>query len=412
MNSIPLPDFFPDPSAFLREELAALRRTGMLRALRDLRGEPGPSIRIGERQVLLLCSNNYLGLANDERVKAAARRAIEQYGTGATGARLISGNLDLYRSLETELAAFKGAEAALIFSSGYHANTGVIPALAGPGDALFSDALNHASIIDGARLSRAEIHIYRHSDPDDLERELRQGGAARRKLIVTESIFSMDGDRAPLGEIAGLAKKYGALLMVDEAHATGVIGPNGAGLVEELGLTDQVQVQMGTFSKALGSLGGFVAGSRELIDFLINRSRSFLFTTGLPPAVLAASAESLRIVEREPQRRAQLMEHARQLRAGLEKAGFTLGPSQSQILPVRIGDDRRAMAACRYLLRQGVFVQGVRPPTVPEGTARLRMAPMATHSSSQIAEALAAFEKLGSLLCAEKRKTKAAILAR
>ena len=391
-------------STLFREELIALRKQGMFRSLRVLRGEPGPLIDVGSRRALLLCSNNYLGLANDERVKNAACRAVHHYGTGSTGSRLISGNIEPHIELEQELASFKGTEAALVFASGYHANIGTIPALVGPGDVIFSDALNHASLIDGARLSRAEICIYRHGDAADLADQLQRQTSARRKLIITESIFSMDGDQAPLAEIAKIAREQGAMMMVDEAHGTGVFGPSGAGLVEELGLSRDVDVQMGTFSKAIGSHGGYVAGSRKLIEFLVNRARSFIFTTGLPPAVLAASAEAIRIIRSEPQRRAQLWRNVRQLRDGLRELGFTTGPTKSQIIPVMIGDERRTMSACRFLLQQGVFVQGIRPPTVPSGTARLRVAPMATHTEAQLQEALHTFKKMANLMNAPKRR--------
>ncbi len=393
-------------TSFLQESLATIRSSGLSRGLRNLTGEPGPRIRINGREVLLLCSNNYLGLATDPRVKQAATRAIDTYGCGATGSRLISGNLEPCAELEQELAAFKGAEAALVFPSGYHANIGTIPALLDASDLLFSDALNHASLIDGARLSRAETVIYRHCNMEDLERKLRARTNARRKLILTESVFSMDGDLAPLREISFLAKKYGAQLMVDEAHGTGLFGPTGAGLVEELGLTGAVDIQMGTFSKALGSLGGYVAGSRDLIRFLVNRARSFIFTTGLPPPVLAASREALRIVRSEPERRQALFRNVGRLRGALASAGFELGPTDStgsQILPVVIGEDRLTMAACRYLLGKGVFVQGIRPPTVPQGTARLRVTPMATHTDADIAEATEAFDRLLALLRSPRR---------
>jgi 8-amino-7-oxononanoate synthase len=360
-------------------------------------------VTLDGRSVLLLCSNNYLGLATDERVKRAAGEALDTYGAGATGSRLISGNLDPYRQLEQELAAFKGTEAALVFTSGYQANVGTIPALVEAGDAIFSDALNHASLIDGARLSRADILVYRHRDAEDLESKLRARAAARRKLILTETVFSMDGDLAPLEDIVFLGKKYGALVMVDEAHATGVFGDTGAGLVEALGLQQKVDIQMGTFSKALGSLGGYTAGNRELIAFLIHRARSFVFTTGLPPAVVAASTEALRIVRQEPERRQALWRNVAQLRQGIERLGYSLGPTESQILPILLFDDRRTMAACRYLLRQGLFVQGIRPPTVPAGTARLRLSPMATHVERDIEESLAVFAGLQSLLQLDKR---------
>jgi 8-amino-7-oxononanoate synthase len=280
----------------------------------------------------------------------------------------------------------------------------VIPALCGPGDAIFSDSLNHASLIDGCRLSRADVIVYNHCDPEDLERKLVSRTDRARKLIVTESLFSMDGDVAPLRELVFLASRYGTMLMVDEAHATGVFGRAGAGLIEELGLQDRVDVQMGTFSKALGSLGGYIAGSRDLVQYLIQKARTFVFTTGLPPSVVAASLAAMRIARTEPQLRAALWRNVQTLRERLSSIGFRLGPSRSQILPVMVGDDRQTMAACRFLLRRGVFVQGIRPPTVPQGTARLRVAPMATHTDEDICAALGEFRKLHTLLEAPKRR--------
>jgi 8-amino-7-oxononanoate synthase len=380
--------------SFMGDSIDALKSAGLLRHVRNLEGAPGPRIIANGRSVLLLCSNNYLGLATDERLKQAARETIEKYGCGATGSRLISGSLEPYTTLERELADWKGREAALVFASGYQANLGTIPALVEPGDTVFSDALNHASIIDGCRLSRAEVIVYNHCDADDLERKLAARASAGRKLIVTESVFSMDGDVSPLPELAHLAQRYSAMLMVDEAHATGILGPTGGGLVEELGLQSRVDVQMGTFSKALGSLGGYIAGSRDLIQYLTQKARTFVFTTGLPPAVLAASTAALRIARAEPERRAALRRIVQQLREGLSNLGFSLGPSRTQILPIFIGDDRETMTACRFLLRHGVFVQAIRPPTVPSGTARLRVAPTASHSKRDIADALTAFRLL------------------
>jgi 8-amino-7-oxononanoate synthase len=399
-------DAVPGGQEFVRDTLNAIRRAGLGRRLRDLEGAPGPRIRLNGRDVLLLCSNNYLGLATDQRLKKAACQAIETYGCGATGSRLISGNCEPYQELEREVAEFKGTEAALVFSSGYHANLGAITALVEAGDAIFSDQRNHASLIDGARLSKAEILIYRHADAEDLESRLRSRASARRRLIITEAVFSMDGDLAPLSEIAFLSRKYGATLLVDEAHATGVFGPTGAGLVEHLGLVSQVDIQMGTFSKALGSLGGYLAASRELIDYFLNRARAFIFTTGLPPGVVAASAEAIRIVRQEPERRAALWQNAERLRTGLHDIGFELGPTKSPILPLLLHDERRTMAACRFLLRHGVFVQGIRPPTVPAGTARLRIAPMATHRNDEMRDALGVFGNLQSCLHSPQRQAR------
>ena len=383
-----------DPQDIIRTHLAALKRAGLQRRLRHLSGPPGPRINVDGHSVLLLCSNNYLGLATDDRLKQAAQAAISTYGCGATGSRLISGNLEPYEHLELDLAAFKNSESALIFPSGYQANVGTVAALVGSRDMIFSDALNHASLIDGSRQSRAEMVTYNHCDPADLEAKLKMHAAARQKLILTESVYSMDGDLAPLREICFLAKKYSALLLVDEAHATGLFGSNGAGLVSEYGLQSNVDIQMGTFSKALGSLGGYIAASRELIDFMLHRARSLIFSTALPPAVLDASRTALQIVREEPGRRQALWKNVARLRDGLARMGLDTSPSLSQILPVRLGDAQRTMVASRFLLKKGVFVQGVRPPTVPLGTARLRISPMATHSDDDISTALTALESL------------------
>jgi len=297
-----------------------------------------------------------------------------------------------HEELENRLARFKGTEAALVFNSGFQANTGVISTLAGESDAIFSDALNHASIIDGSRLARAKIFVYAHNDLDQLETELSHAASFRRKLIVTESIFSMDGDEAPLTAIVELAEKYGAMVMVDEAHATGIFGAGGAGVVQKLGLGNRVLVQMGTLGKALGGFGAYIAGSRGLCDLLINRCRSFIFTTSLPPAVMAMAMAALDLVKREPERRQALWNNCRSLKEGLRSLGFELGASESPILPLIIGDATECMRFSEKLLENGVFAQGIRPPTIPPGTSRLRITLMATHTREQIERALAAFK--------------------
>jgi 8-amino-7-oxononanoate synthase len=375
-------------------ELARLRAAGLERSLRAVDSAQDTAILVGGRRVLLLCSNNYLGLANHPEVVEAAVAAARASGVGAGAARLISGSMRELHRLEERLAAFKGAAACLLFTSGYHANLGVITALVGPGDAVFSDALNHASIVDGCRLSRAAIHVYPHADMGALEERLR-AVTARRRLIVTDSIFSMDGDAAPLAAICALAAEHGAMVMVDEAHATGVVGPRGAGLVDALGLHEQVTVQMGTLGKALGTFGAYVAGSRALIDLLINTARTAIFTTALPPPVAAAAGAALTIVEREPERRAALRRNAARLRAGLRSLGFEVpGDADSHILPLMVGEASATMALSAALLERGVFAHGIRPPTVPEGTARLRATVMATHSEAEIDAALRAFAEL------------------
>jgi 8-amino-7-oxononanoate synthase len=285
----------------------------------------------------------------------------------------------------------KRTEAALVFNSGFQANTGIIPTLVGDGDVVFSDALNHASIIDGCRLSRAKIVVYRHCDVEQLEHGLKRAPRNSRKLIVTESLFSMDGDEAPLKQIVELSEKYDAMTMVDEAHATGVYEPDGAGLVSQLGLAERVVVQMGTLGKALGGFGAYVAGSAVLRELLINRCRSFIFTTSLPPAVMATGIAALELIKHEPERRRVLRDNCARIRSGLAELGYSLGDSRSQILPLLIGDADDCMRLSDRLLDRGIFAQGIRPPTVPPGTSRLRITLMATHTSDQIDRALAVF---------------------
>ena len=370
----------------LGDEIAAIRARGLYRRLRHIDGAEEPEVTVDGRRAILLCSNNYLGLATDPAVVAASRDAAARYGAGSGSSRLISGTLALHTALEEQIAHWKGTERALVFSSGYHANLGVIQALVGRADLLLSDELNHASLIDGCRLSRAEVRVYPHKDLDALERELA-ASRARRVLVVTDSIFSMDGDRAPLVEICDLADRHGAAVMVDEAHATGLLGASGSGLVEELDLRGRVLVEMGTLSKALGSFGAYIAGSASLIELLVNRARTFIFTTGLPPAAVGAAQAAVEIVRREPQRRERVWQNARAIHAAIASAGIEMPPLESPILPVVLGAEDRTMQACERLLERGVFVQGIRPPTVPAGTSRLRATVMATHSDEQIARA-------------------------
>lgn len=370
----------------LASDVEAIRGRGLYRRLRTIDGGEEPEVTVDGRRAILLCSNNYLGLATDPEVVAAARAAAERFGAGAGSSRLISGTLALHAELEESIAAWKGAERALVFASGYHANLGVIQALVGRGDLVVSDELNHASLIDGCRLSRAEVRVYPHKDLDALEHELATA-RARRVLVVTDSIFSMDGDRAPLAEICDLAERHGAAVMVDEAHATGLLGASGSGLVEELGLRGRVLVEMGTLSKALGSFGAYVAGAASLVELLVNRARTFIFTTGLPPAAAGAARAAIEIVRREPERRRRAWANARAVHAAIASAGIEMPPLESPILPIVLGAEERTMSACERLLERGVFVQGIRPPTVPPGTSRLRATVMATHSDEQIARA-------------------------
>ena len=379
----------------LTARLAEVKESGLYRRLRAVEGAQDATIILEGQEVLLFSSNNYLGLANHPALKQAAQKAIEKYGCGSGASRLISGSMTIHHELEQRLAALKKTEAALVFPTGYHANIGVLSALMGPGDTILSDSLNHASIIDGCRLSRADTRVYRHADTSHLSELLQACPATGRRLIVTDSVFSMDGDLAPLAEIVRLAQQYDAWVMVDEAHATGVFGPHGSGLVEELGLTEQVDIQMGTLGKALGCVGAFVAGSHALIDWLVNRARSFIYTTAIPPAMAAAVLAALDIVEREPERRQQLWANTRELADGLRSLGYTLGATRSQILPVIIGEAGETMAVAEAILQRGVFAHGIRPPTVPEGTSRIRVTPMATHTSEHLSRTLDAFAAAG-----------------
>ena len=379
----------------LSARLAEVKENGLYRRLRTVESAQDAAIILEGQEVLLFSSNNYLGLANHPLLKHAAQQAIEQYGCGSGASRLISGSMAVHHELEHRLARLKKAEAALVFPTGYHANIGVLAALMGPGDTILSDSLNHASIVDGCRLSRADIRIYRHADTAHLNELLNACPPAGQRLIVTDSVFSMDGDLAPLAEITALARQYDAWVMVDEAHATGVFGPHGGGLVEELGLTEQVDIQMGTLGKALGCVGAFVAGSHELIDWLVNRARSFIYTTAIPPAVAASVLAALDIVEQEPGRRQQLWDNTQLLSDGLRSLGYTLGATRSQILPVIIGEADETMLVAQAILRHGVFAHGIRPPTVPEGSSRIRVTPMATHTQDQLSRTLDAFAAAG-----------------
>ena len=379
----------------LTARLAEVKENGLYRRLRAVEGAQDAAIVLEGQEVLLFSSNNYLGLANHPALKQAAQEAIERYGCGSGASRLISGSMDVHHELEHRLATLKKTESALVFPTGYHANIGVLSALMGPDDTILSDSLNHASIIDGCRLSRADIRVYRHADTAHLGELLKKCPATGQRLIVTDSVFSMDGDLAPLAEIVGLARQYDAWVMVDEAHATGVFGPHGGGLVEELGLTGQVDIQMGTLGKALGCMGAFVAGSHELIDWLVNQARSFIYTTAIPPAIAAAVLAALDIVEQEPERRQRLWDNTTFLSDGLCSLGYTLGATRSQILPVIIGEARATMAVAQAILQRGVFAHGIRPPTVPEGTSRIRVTPMATHTQDHLSRTLDAFAAAG-----------------
>ena len=354
--------------------------------LRLIGGPQGPRVTLDGQPVLLLCSNDYLGLANHPRVRGAAADAATRWGAGAGASRLISGNMQPHGRLENRLASFKGYESALLFGSGYLANTGTIAALAGSGEVVFSDELNHASIIDGCRLSRAETFVYRHGDVEHLAWGLREAGG-RGALIVTDGVFSMDGDLAPLPQLVELAQRHNCRLMVDEAHATGALGPGGRGSVAAAGLSGEVDVVMGTLGKALGSYGAYICASRDLTDYLVNTVRSFIFSTAPPPPVVAAGLAALGLLESRPQRIEELRANAATLSSALVAQGLSVGGSQTQIIPLGVGDATQTMELSERLLERGVFAQGIRPPTVPEGTSRLRFTVMSTHRAAELEQA-------------------------
>lgn len=387
-----------DPLAFVDEELEALKGRGLFRWLRCMEGPHGPVMMVDGRRAVVLASSNYLGLSTHPGVVGAAVEAAVRYGCSVGASRLIAGNHELYAQLEERLAALKGTEAALVFSTGYMANLGVLGALAGPDDVIFSDALNHASIIDGIRLSRAGVVVFPHSDPAGLEDLLRAHQHRRRRIVVVDGVFSMDGDIAPLPDLLAVARRWGALVVVDDAHGTGTCGPGGAGALAASGLRGAADLEVGTLGKALGSFGAFVAGSRKLIRLVINKARSFIFTCGLPPSALAAASAALDVLRDEPDLPVRLMDNARQVREALGRAGFDLSPSTTHILPLHVGDSRRTMALCERLLDAGVFAQGIRYPTVPEGTERLRLTPMATHTADHLVAACRTIVECGAAL--------------
>ncbi len=360
-----------------------LRALGLQRHTRVIDGPQGAHVTLDGQRVLLLCSNNYLGLADHPRVRQAAAEAAMRWGVGAGASRLISGTMTVHRQLEERLAAFKRREAALLFGSGYLANAGTIAALARPGEVVFSDQLNHASIIDGCRLSRAEVFVYDHCDIEHLEWGIAQADG-RGALIVTDGVFSMDGDVAPLAQLAELAERHRLRLMVDEAHGTGALGPGGRGAVAEAGLGHRVDVVIGTLGKALGSYGAFVACDRSMARYLLNAARTFIFSTALPPPAVAGALAALELLEQQPGRVDRLADNSAQLRAALKREGFDLGASRTQIIPLLIGDADLAVRVCEMALARGVFAQAIRPPTVPPGSSRLRLALMATHEAQEL----------------------------
>jgi glycine C-acetyltransferase/8-amino-7-oxononanoate synthase len=354
--------------------------------MRLVSGPQGPRVLLDGKPVLLLCSNNYLGLADHPRVREAAADAAMRWGVGAGASRLVSGNMTVHRRLESELSDFKGSQACLLFGSGYLANAGVVSALAREGDVVLSDALNHASIVDGCRLSKARTFVYDHCDMDHLEYGLREA-AGRGALIVTDGVFSMDGDVAPLPEIVDLAHRYDARVMVDEAHGTGAMGPGGRGAVADAGLEDEVDVVVGTLGKSLGSYGAYVCCDADMAEYLVNCARTLIFSTALPPPAVAGALAALDLLRSQPQRVDKLQRNARTLREALSAEGLETGDSETQIVPLIVGDASAAMQACEKALKKGVFAQAIRPPTVPDGTSRLRLAVMASHTGAELKQA-------------------------
>ncbi|MBX5484067.1 MAG: 8-amino-7-oxononanoate synthase [Myxococcaceae bacterium] len=374
------------------EELRTLQARGLRRELEPLSTPQGPVVQLGGETLINFSSNDYLGLAGDPRLGQAATAALSRHGVGTGASRLVVGDTLAHRALEAKLAAFMGAESALLFNAGYAANVGVLSALAGKEDVLFSDALNHASLIDGCRLSRAKTVVYPHRDVDALERLLR-AHRGRRQMVCTDAVFSMDGDRAPLRELVALCRQHGAALVVDEAHAIGVLGDRGAGLCEALGVSGEVDLRVGTLGKALGAFGAFVAGSRAVTELLVHRARSLVFSTALPAAVCEAARTGLGLVEDDPSLRAALWRNIRHFAEGLQKLGHP-ATAQSAIFAVILGEPRAAVEASRFLRTRGLLVKAIRPPTVPEGTSRLRFGLSAAHTPEHIERALDALREL------------------
>jgi glycine C-acetyltransferase/8-amino-7-oxononanoate synthase len=373
----------------IADRLAEIERLGLSRRLRMVSGPQGPTVLLDGEPVLLLCSNNYLGLADHPRVREAAADAAMRWGVGAGASRLVSGTMTVHRRLEERLAEFERSESCLLFGSGYLANLGVLGALAGAGDTIFSDELNHASIIDGCRLSRAEVVVYRHGDLDHLEWNLarRRGG----RVVVSDTVFSMDGDVAPLEGLVELARAYGARLVVDEAHATGCLGPGGRGAVADAGLEGEVDALVGTLSKALGSYGAYVCASEEVVQLLLNTSRPLIFSTAPPPPAVAGALAALELLEQRPQRVERLRANARALRRALAREGFPVGGGEVPIVPLIVGGEDDAVAVCREAAARGVFAQAIRPPTVAAGRSRLRVTVMASHSQADLELAAGVF---------------------
>jgi len=384
---------------FLKERLAELDEQGLLLHPRTLEGPTGARAVFDGREVINLASNNYLGLANHPRMNAAASRAASELGAGTGAVRTIAGTMSSHRELERAFADFKHAEAALMFQSGFAANAGTVAAILDKADVIVSDRLNHASIIDGGRLSRAEIKVFEHKDAEHADRLLAETKAQdRRQLLITDGVFSMDGDIAPLPDLVEVAERHGAIMMIDDAHASGVLGEGGAGTVAHFGLHGRVDIQVGTLSKAIGVLGGFIAGPAELIEWLQNRGRPYLFSTSAPPAVVAACMEALAIIREEPYRLEHLWENTRTLKAGLHDLGFDTGMSETPITPVITGEEEGTQSFARRLFEEGVFCPAIVFPTVGKGQARVRTIVTADHTAEDLGRALEVFGRVGAEL--------------
>jgi glycine C-acetyltransferase len=384
-----------DPLAYLGDELESLKRQDLYRRFRILEDEQKAHTTFDHRSVVNLSSNNYLGLTTHPRLRAKALEAVERYGVGTGSVRTIAGTMDLHMELERKLADFKKVEAVVVFQSGFTANAGTVSAILSKEDVVISDELNHASIIDGCRLSRAAIKVFPHKDVDAARRIIKDLPATQRRLLITDGVFSMDGDLGPLPELCDLAEETGCIMMVDDAHASGVFGRNGRGTIDHFGVHGRVDVQVGTLSKAMGALGGYVAGSRHLIEFLYHRARPFLFSTSHPPAVAAACIAAVDVLLEEPDIMERLWDNTRFFKAGLERLGFNTGISDSPITPVIAGDTSKANALSDRLFQEGVFAQAIGYPTVARDKARVRTIVTATHTREDLQYALDAFRKVG-----------------
>src|SRR5215467_3646611 len=388
-----------NPLAYLHDQIEQWKSEGTYQRLRVLESESAAESRFDGKEVINLASNNYLGLTTHPKLREAAIEAVRNFGVGSGAVRTISGTMSLHMQLEERIAAFKNVEACVVFQSGFAANSGTVAAILGPEDHIISDALNHASIIDGCRLSRAKIHVFPHKDVAAAEKILAElDSVPGRKLLISDGVFSMDGDIGPLPGLVEAAERHGAIMMVDDAHASGVLGRNGRGTIDHFNLHGRVAIQVGTLSKAIGVLGGYVCGSRDLIEFLYHRARPFLFSTSHPPAVAAACLAAFDVLEQEPERIRMLWENTAYFKKGLKDAGFNTGASESPITPVMVGEAKQAHELSRQLFEGGVLATGIGFPTVPRGKARVRTIVAATHTQAELDRALEAFKKVGKKL--------------